>query len=122
MPLHEALALRIEVEAQDMLHAPVVEVADGVDGGGVIQGEAIGGGGRVSARMLDERTLCNLAGGLADPEFYVFSKDVPFTSPSAAANAVAGGYRNGRTSWRHESSGLTYVEWTEKRVEEALRG
>lgn len=48
-----------------------------------------------------------------DPNFYVFAEDVPFSSPSAAAAIVAAGNRNGRTSWRLETTGQTYGEWQE---------
>lgn len=55
-----------------------------------------------------------------DTDLYVFSKDTPFSSTSAAADVVAAASRNGRTSWKHEESGLTYAEWTERQVSEAL--
>ncbi len=33
---------------------------------------------------------------------YTFTKDVEFSSPSAAARAIVGGYANGQTLWRNE--------------------
>ncbi len=42
-----------------------------------------------------------------------FPDDVVFTSPSAAAQAVMGTSRNGRTDWIVESTGQTYAKWQE---------
>ena len=52
-----------------------------------------------------------------DPNFYVFAEDVPFSSPSAAAAVVAAGNRNGRTSWRLETTGQTYSEWQQCKLD-----
>ncbi|MEY3175493.1 MAG: hypothetical protein RLZZ436_3407 [Planctomycetota bacterium] len=55
-----------------------------------------------------------------DPAYLVFTDDVPFSSPSAAAAVVAAGNRNGRTSWKVQSSGQTYGEWRAGNLEEKL--
>lgn len=46
-----------------------------------------------------------------DPSCYVFTDDIPFSSPSAAAAVIAAGNRNGRTSWKVEGTTQTYGDW-----------
>ena len=52
------------------------------------------------------------------PGYYEFAEDVPFDSPSAAAAIIAGGHRNGRTSWKLESTGQTYAEYKATQLEQ----
>ena len=40
---------------------------------------------------------------VANGELYVFTKDVEFSSPSAAAAVIHGGSANGLTAWKDES-------------------
>ena len=49
-----------------------------------------------------------------------FTKDQPFSSPSAAAAVVSGRPANGRTTWKVESSGQTYGEWQSEQVNAAV--
>jgi hypothetical protein len=51
--------------------------------------------------------------------FLVFTEDVPFASPSAAAAVVFAGNQNGRKAWRVKDTNQTYQEWKEERLEEA---
>lgn len=48
-------------------------------------------------RLIQDRTLAERDG------LYVFTKDVEFSSPSAAAAVVHGGSANGLTAWKDES-------------------
>ncbi len=48
-----------------------------------------------------------------------FSEDVAFTSPSAAAQAVMGTSRNGRTDWINATTNETYAAWQERQVAKA---
>ncbi|HXC53879.1 MAG TPA: GIY-YIG nuclease family protein [Rhizomicrobium sp.] len=48
-----------------------------------------------------------------------FEEDVAFSSPSAAAQAVVGTSRNGRTDWRVVDTGETYAHWQETQVRKA---
>lgn len=60
------------------------------------------------------------AGKLADsddPDFYVFTEDTSFGSPSAGAAVVAGRNINGRQSWKHIETGQSYGEWKEALLE-----
>jgi hypothetical protein len=57
-----------------------------------------------------------------DDQFFEFIEDTEFSSPSAAATIIAGGNRNGRTSWKLESTGQTYAEWKESQVDAATGG
>jgi hypothetical protein len=55
-----------------------------------------------------------------DSEFFEFSSDVEFSSPSAAACIVAAGNRNGRITWKL-ADGRTYGEWKAAQVEGAVK-
>jgi hypothetical protein len=50
-------------------------------------------------------------------EFWIFSKDVSFQSPSTAANIVGGASLNGRVHWKMEGNGKTYAKWSEEQIE-----
>jgi hypothetical protein len=50
-----------------------------------------------------------------------FTEDVAFTSPSAAAQAVAGTSRNGRVDWIVENTGQTYANWQESEIAKAQK-
>ncbi len=52
----------------------------------------------------------------ASPGVLVFVEDVPFSSPSAAAQAVFGTSRNGRYDWLVDGSNVTYGEWQERQL------
>lgn len=47
-------------------------------------------------------------------EYYVFTHDCPFNSPSAAASMIYGSNSNGRTNWKL-SDGRTYKEWEDSK-------
>lgn len=49
-----------------------------------------------------------------------FTRDVTFSSPSAAAAVVAGRAANGRKSWRLETTGETFGEWQNRGLEPLL--
>jgi hypothetical protein len=55
----------------------------------------------------------------ADPNLLVFTEDVPFDSPSAAAAVVYGGNQNGRIVWKRQDNGQTYQQWQEQNLREA---
>lgn len=48
-------------------------------------------------------------------DYYEFSDDVAFSSPSAGAAVVNAGNMNGRTMWKTES-GETYQQWHEMKI------
>jgi hypothetical protein len=48
-----------------------------------------------------------------------FNEDVAFTSPSAAAQAVMGTSRNGRTDWINTATNETYAAWQDRQVAKA---
>src|ERR1700692_1345903 len=48
-----------------------------------------------------------------------FTEDVAFTSPSAAAQAVMGTSRNGRTDWINTETNETYADWQDRMVSTA---
>jgi hypothetical protein len=49
----------------------------------------------------------------------LFTDDVAFTSPSAAAQAVMGTSRNGRTDWINSKTNETYVAWQDRVISRA---
>lgn len=52
----------------------------------------------------------------------MFTEDVPFSSPSAAAAVVYAGNQNGRIAWRTKDTGLTYQQWQEQKLATVNRG
>lgn len=49
-------------------------------------------------------------------DFFVFTEDVSFSSPSAAASVVYGGNQNGRRVWKVEGINKIYGEWQEEKL------
>ncbi len=71
----------------------------------------------VSYRSLRDQLLAE--GKLVDAEqegLLVFTEDVAFSSPSAAAAVVYGGNQNGRTAWKVKDTGQTYQQWQEQKL------
>lgn len=54
-----------------------------------------------------------------ESDFFVFTEDVGFSSPSAAGAVVNAGNINGRIAWKVESTGQTYQEWYDKKLSDA---
>lgn len=54
----------------------------------------------------------------SDGDTFYFVDDVAFTSPSAAAQAVMGTSRNGRTDWINAATNETYANWQERLISE----
>lgn len=54
-----------------------------------------------------------------DPDFYVFTEDVSFSSPSAAGAVVAARNTNGRKSWLVEGSKISYAKWQSQKIDQA---
>ena len=54
-----------------------------------------------------------------DPDYFVFSENVSFASPSAAAAIVAAGNRNGRVYWKIEGANTTYADWHDAKLADA---
>lgn len=52
----------------------------------------------------------------ADDRYYVFQRDVAFSSPSAAAAVVFAGNQNGKQVWRVKDTGQTYKDWKEAKL------
>lgn len=69
---------------------------------------------KLRSRLIDE-------GAIAAPEqspFLVFAREVPFSSPSAAAAVVLNRNSNGRLEWKVDGSGETYDDWQSRRSRE----
>lgn len=61
-------------------------------------------------------------GKLADgneSDYYIFTDDVGFSSPSAGGAVVNAGNINGRISWKVEGTGQTYQEWYDEKLKAA---
>ena len=52
----------------------------------------------------------------SDPEFWTLVVNIPFSSPSGAADFVGGASLNGRTHWKVMGSKQTYAEWQESNL------
>ena len=50
-------------------------------------------------------------------DFWVFTQNVPFQSPSTAAIIVGGASLNGRQLWKVQGTSQTYGKWSEDQVE-----
>ena len=50
-------------------------------------------------------------------DFWVFTRNVPFQSPSTAANNVCGSSLNGRQYWKVQGTSQTYGKWSEEQIE-----
>ena len=48
--------------------------------------------------------------------FLRFTADTSFDTPSGAGGVVSGASVNGRTSWRHASTGQSYAVWRSKKI------
>ena len=55
--------------------------------------------------------------GNSDGQSLKFAEDVAFGSPSAAATTVLGRNANGRLEWKIESTGQTYHDWEQSKLE-----
>ncbi|QDU76840.1 hypothetical protein Pan97_38970 [Bremerella volcania] len=76
-----------------------------------------------SYKALREQLLND--GKLADShesEYFIFTEDVGFSSPSAGGAIVNAGNINGRISWKLEATGQTYQEWHEQKLGELSNG
>jgi hypothetical protein len=51
-----------------------------------------------------------------EPHLLLFTEDVPFANPSAAAAVIRNRNTNGRTSWRVKSTGQTLREWQDNQL------
>lgn len=51
-------------------------------------------------------------------DFWMFTKDVAFDSPSAAAAVVNGYSSNGRQMWKRQNTGETYQHWKESQMKQ----
>lgn len=61
-------------------------------------------------------------GNLADSsntDFWIFTQNVPFQSPSTAANIVSGASLNGRQQWKVQGTSQSYAKWAEEQIEKA---
>jgi hypothetical protein len=50
-----------------------------------------------------------------------FSRDQVFASPSASAAVITGRQANGRVEWKAESSGISFGNWQDRGIDQAVR-
>ncbi len=58
----------------------------------------------------------------SDNVSWKFVENVPFSSPSLAACVVSGMSVNGRDAWKVKSTGQTYSQWDQERINQAASG
>jgi predicted GIY-YIG superfamily endonuclease len=74
----------------------------------------------LSSPYIQMRKQLYADGELVDSKkdgYWIFTQDVPFASPSTAANVVGGAPLNGRAVWKEKSTQKTYGEWQEEQIE-----
>lgn len=54
-----------------------------------------------------------------NPDYWVFAQNVPFQSPSTAANIVGGASLNGRQHWKVKDTGVSYAQWQDEQIKKA---
>lgn len=54
-----------------------------------------------------------------DTNYYKFTRDTAFNSPSSAASCVLANNTNGRDSWKVSSTGESYGKWQDRQLESA---
>jgi predicted type IV restriction endonuclease len=72
-----------------------------------------------------QRDQLRLDGKLLEEEqgnFLVFTEDVPFPSPSAAASMVIGAQSNGFISWKVKEGTQTYKDWLQNQMKNSSPG
>jgi hypothetical protein len=72
----------------------------------------------VRAQLLADGSVAPIEDG----KKWRFMKDVPFSSPSAAAAAVYGGNVSGPVYWKHASTGQSYGDWRQAQLTSAAQG
>jgi predicted GIY-YIG superfamily endonuclease len=55
----------------------------------------------------------------SNPDYWVFAQNVPFQSPSTAANIVGGASLNGRQHWKTKDTGISYAQWQDEQIKNA---
>lgn len=58
-----------------------------------------------------KRSLIDKGQLTKEDNFYRFTEDTPFTSPSAAASVVLDQKANGQTKWKIKGTKTTYADW-----------
>jgi hypothetical protein len=54
-----------------------------------------------------------------NPEYWSFAQNVPFQSPSTAANIVGGAPLNGRVHWKAKDTSQSYAQWQDEQIKKA---
>jgi len=70
---------------------------------------------RIRQRLVENGQLTDIA----KEDYWIFAQNVPFQSPSTAANIVGGASLNGRQHWKVEGTNQTYARWSEEQVKTA---
>jgi hypothetical protein len=52
-------------------------------------------------------------------DYWIFTQNIPFLSPSTAAMVVGGASINGRTAWKNQDTSQSYAKWSEEQIEKA---
>jgi hypothetical protein len=64
-------------------------------------------------KLVADQSLVEQTG---DPAVLVFSEDIAFNSPSAAASVVMARAANGRRNWKVKGTGQSYADWQEEKL------
>lgn len=73
---------------------------------------------QLRAQLVDDRILT----ASEDEKYWLFTQDVPLSSPSAAACIVGGLSMNGRITWHVEGANQSYAAWQDEQLRKAEAG
>jgi hypothetical protein len=70
---------------------------------------------QIRANLIEQEIIVDSS----DPDFYVFTEDYLFGSPSGAGRLLGGSTMNGWNAWRIRETGQTLAEWRDAEVIES---
>ncbi|MGH1452914.1 MAG: DUF4357 domain-containing protein [Paracoccaceae bacterium] len=73
-----------------------------------------------ASKAVRDRLLVSGVVEAVGQDNFVLRKDVEFKSPSGAAVFLYGTSRNGRTDWLVEGKSLTYADWKDFEIADAI--
>jgi hypothetical protein len=71
-------------------------------------------------KLVRDRLLISGVAEATNDDNFILRKDVEFSSPSGASVFLHGTSRNGRIDWLVGGKGITYADWKEKEIAEAV--
>lgn len=73
---------------------------------------------QIREKLLNEGKLIESE----NPNYWIFAQNVPFQSPSTAANIIGGTPLNGRQQWKIKDTSESLAQWQDEQIKQAERG